>query len=316
MAFTNIVLVGATGAIGSIVLEALERDSSFNLTILKRESSKSRLPGHLKVITIADSYPIEDLTAAFRDQDVVVNCMTTFSVGNQFRMVDAAIAAGVKRYVPSEYGLNNMRPDAQALNSVFGNKGRLQAYLRAKADEGQIEWMSISCGIWLKWSMKHDFAGLHVQEQRFAFWDDGTGYFSCTTEENTAAGLVQALKMPEETKNTNVLLSDFAITQKQLLDAVEKVQGVKYKTETINNEELIKEKQAAVREGDEFATLALIETGLVTGRFGGHLEKEGVIMNQKLGLPKKTLDEVVADGLKSVGALRCNPGWPWLRYNF
>ncbi|KAI1418764.1 hypothetical protein F5Y12DRAFT_781292 [Xylaria sp. FL1777] len=151
--------------------------------------------------------------------------------------------------------------------------------------------------------MANDFVGMHVRERRFVLWDDGTGYFSCTTEENTVAGLLQALKIPGETKNTNVLLSDFAITQKQLLDAIERVQGVKYKTETINSEKLITEKKEAEKQGDKSATLALIQTGFVTGKFGGHLEKEGVIMNRKLGLPESTLDEAITDALKSVGAL-------------
>ncbi|KAI0434819.1 NmrA-like family protein [Xylaria sp. FL1042] len=274
--FSNVLIVGASGSIGSLVLDAFQKDSSFNLTVLQRASSKSRLPDHLKIVTIADSYPAEELVAAFHGQDVIINCMTTLSVKDQYRMVDAAITAGVKRYIPSEYGLNNMNPKAQGLNSVFADKGKIQAYLRAKADEGQIEWMSISCGMWLKWGMAHEFLGMHVKEQRFVFWDDGTGHFSCTTEENTVAGLLQALKVPEETKNTNIFLSDFAITQKQLLDAIERIQGVKYKTETVDSEELIAEKKEAEKRGDGSATFALIETGFVTGKFGGYLEKEGV----------------------------------------
>ncbi|KAI0447162.1 NmrA-like family protein [Xylaria telfairii] len=268
--FTNILIIGATGSIRSIVLEAFQRDSSFNLTVLQRASSKSSLSDQLKIMTIADSYLTEELVAAFKDWDF-------------FRMVDAAITVGVQRYVLSEY----------ALNSVFAEKGKVQAYLRAKAEEGKIEWMSISCGVWLKWGAPRNFVGLYVEEQRFVFWDDGIGYFSCTTEENTVAGLLQALKIPEETKNMNLFLSDFAITQKQLLDAVERVQGVKYTTETVNSETFIKERQEAARQGDAFATLALIETGF----------KEGVIPNEKLGLPKRTPDEVVAEALKSIGVL-------------
>ncbi|KAI1424533.1 hypothetical protein F5Y12DRAFT_715108 [Xylaria sp. FL1777] len=146
--FKNVLIIGATGFFGSLVLEAFQKDSGFNLTLLQRASSKSRLPDHFKIITIADSYPIEELIAAFQGQDVIINCIATFSAKEQYRMVDAAIAAGVKRYVPSEYGLNNGNPNAQSLNSAFADKGKFQAYLRAKADEGQIEWMSISCGIW------------------------------------------------------------------------------------------------------------------------------------------------------------------------
>ncbi|KAH8202424.1 hypothetical protein TruAng_003409 [Truncatella angustata] len=301
--FKNILLIGATGSIGSYVLEALKNEPTFTLTLLQRTSSKAKLPAYIRVISITDSYPTEELIAAFKDQDVVVNCMTTLSVSDQFRMIDAAIAAGVKRYVPTEYGLNNLRPDAQALNVVFHDKGKVQEHLRTKAAESAIEWMSISCGMWLKWSMAHSFLGMHVQEKKFVFWDDGEGLFSCTTEENTAAGLVQALKKAEETKNTNIYLSDFAISQKHLLEAIERIQGVKYATETVDSHLLIEQKQKAVRDGDDSANFDLIETGFVTGRFGGHLEKEGEILNEKLGLPRKTLDEVVKAALESLSII-------------
>ncbi|KAF3917821.1 hypothetical protein ABW20_dc0104950 [Dactylellina cionopaga] len=301
-AFKNILIIGA-GSIGNVILGALDKDPSFTITLLQRASSKAKLPAHLKTITIDDSYPSADLVAAFKGQDAILNCMTTLSVGDQFRMVDAAIEAGVRRYVPSEYGLDNMNPEAQALSSVFYEKGKVQKYLREKADKGEIEWMSISCGMWLKWSAHHEFLGLHVGEKRFVFWDDGEGFFSCTTEENTALALINALKAGDAYKNTNFFISDFAITQKQLLEAVERIQGVKYATEYVDSWKLIEEKKAAAKTGDVFATYALVETGFVTGRYSGHLEKEGPIENEKLGLAKKNLDEVVTATLKSVGAI-------------
>ncbi|KAF2008805.1 NAD(P)-binding protein [Aaosphaeria arxii CBS 175.79] len=307
--FKNILLIGATGSIGSHVFKALSDSPHFTVTLLQRASSKATLPSHLRVITIADSYPTDELTQAFKGQDVIVNCMTSLSVSDQFRMIDAAIAAGVKRYVPSEYGLNNMRPDAQALNRVFHDKGKVQEYLRAKAADGAIEWMSVSCGMWVKWSMEHEFLGMHVREKRFVFWDDGEGLFSCTTEENTAVGLVRALEMRESTKNTNVYLSDFAISQRQLLEAIERIQGAKYETEYLSSYDLIKEKQEAVRNGDNLATFDLIETGFVTGRFGGHLEKEGELFNSQLGLPKKTVDEVVEAALRYINHVLGSKIW-------
>jgi uncharacterized protein YbjT (DUF2867 family) len=299
-AFKNILLIGASGSIGSVVLEALLKEPSFNVSLLQRKSSKAKLPDHLNTITITDSYPTEELVAAFRGVDVVINCMTTVSVAEQFRMIDAAVAVGVQRYVPSEFGLNNMRPEAQALSSVFRDKARVQEYLRAKAGEGAIEWMSISCGMWLKWSMARDFLGMHARERRFVLWDDGDGVFSCTTEENTAAGLVAALKRRGETRNTNVFLSDFAVSQRQLLESLERVQGVKYATEAIDSLALTREKQDAASRGDTKAVFDVIETGFVTGRYGGFLEKEGEIWNARLGLPKKTLDEVVEAALRAL----------------
>ncbi|OTA90080.1 hypothetical protein M434DRAFT_14197 [Hypoxylon sp. CO27-5] len=177
-------------------------------------------------------------------------------------LADAAIVAGVRRYVPSEYGFDNTSPEAQALSVVFH-------------DKDIIEWTSIAFGMWIILAMANDFVGMHVRERKFTFWDNGDGCFACTTEENTAAGL--------------------------LLAASETIQGVKYATETINSEDLIKEKHEAVEKGDKLATFVLIEIRFIMGRFGGHLEEElGEIMNKKLGLPKHALDEVAANSLRTL----------------
>lgn len=299
--FKNVLLVGASGSIGSVVLKALLESSSLEVTVLQRESAKSSPPASVKVIRISDSYPQADLEKAMKGQDVIVNCITTTNVSEQYRFIDAAIAVGVKRYVPSEYGLDNLKPEAQALNSVFRNKGEVQSYLRSK--QSDIEWMSISCGMWLKWSMSNDFLGMHVREKKFVFWDDGEGYFSCSTEDNTALALVNALTIfPEETKNRNVFLSDFAVTQRQLLAEIERQLGYKLTTESVDSHALIREKQEADKNGDPYAIYALVETGFVTGRYGGHIEAtSNEIMSEKLGLPKKTLPEVVTAALKANG---------------
>lgn len=79
-----------------------------------------------------------------------MSALTTLKASEQFRFIDAAVEAGVKRFVASEYGLNNANPKARALNSVFDDKGRVQEYLREKEREG-LTWSSVSCGMWIAW---------------------------------------------------------------------------------------------------------------------------------------------------------------------
>ncbi|KAJ9131632.1 isoflavone reductase like protein irl [Pleurostoma richardsiae] len=300
--FNKILVVGAGGSIGSVMLEALLKEPAFTVTVLQRASSHAVISPSVRTITVPDSYPAEALVDAFRGQDAVVNCITSLNVREQFRFVDAAVAAGVRRYVPSEYGLDNLKPKARALNAVFDGKGAVQAYLRSR--EGEIEWTSFSCGMWLRWSAAHDFLGMRLREKKFVLWDEGNGYFSCTTEENTALALVSALtRSPEETRNKNIFLSDFAVTQRQLLAEIERQLGEKMVVEKVDSYKLVKEKQAAVRAGDRNATYALIETGFVTGRYGGHLEKEGEIWNERLGLPRRSVEEVVQAALKGINLL-------------
>ncbi|KAK4119251.1 NAD(P)-binding protein [Parathielavia appendiculata] len=305
--FQTVLLIGATGSIGSYILRALLSEPSLTVTILTRASSKSipSLPPNItttnqvRTITIDDTYPTDALLAAFRGQDAIISCLTTLSVADQFRMIDAAIAAGVKRYVPSEYGLNNMRADAQGLNSVFRNKGAVQQYLRDRVD--QIEWMSVSCGMWIKWSVRNDFLGLRVRERKVELWDDGEGRFSVMTEENTALAVVRGLvAFPAETRNRNVLVEEFVTTQRELVGEIERQMGWRFDVARVDSRARIAELQAAVEKGDATATYGLIEAGFVTGRYGGDLSKEGEIMTEKLGLKRHSLQEVVADALASL----------------
>ncbi|KAK4113031.1 NAD(P)-binding protein [Canariomyces notabilis] len=301
--FRKVLLIGATGSIGSVILRALLAEPTLSVTILRRESSSSSTnPPNVTTITVPDTYPTASLIPAFTGQDAIISCLTTLSTRDQLRFISAAISAGVRRYLPSEYGLNNMRADAQSLcPPVFGAKGAVQAHLREAADKGLIEWTSISCGMWIGWSMRNNFLGMRVRDKKFEMWDEGEGRFSVTTEENTALAVVNALvKIPEETKNTNVMISEMVVTQKELLAEIERQTGNKFVVERVNSYKKIPELQAAYAGGDVAAAYGLIEAGFVTGRYGGDLEKEGELFNDRLGLKGHTLQEVVADALASL----------------
>ncbi len=299
--FKNILVVGASGSIGAIIVKGLLAEPSLTITALQRASSKGVLPAGLRAISIPDDYPTEDLVAAFRGQDVVLNTMATGSVSQQHRFIDAAIAAGVKRYIPSEFGLNNMNPDAQALTRVFAQKGAVQAYLRQLGDEGKIEWMSVTPGLWIRWNMERDLVGMHVAEGRMVFWDDGEAYLSCTTEENTALAVVRALTThTDETRNRNLFLQDFKTTWKEVAGAIETVLGRKLKTENVDGETFIKQLKENAAAGDEVAQLQLIEPAFAMG-IACWLEKEGEeIMNEKLGLPRRNVGDVVREAMEKL----------------
>jgi D-serine deaminase-like pyridoxal phosphate-dependent protein len=91
-----------------------------------------------------------------------------------------------------------------------------------------------------------------------------------------------------------------AITQRQLLAELERQNEQKWMTETVDSFEKIAELQKMVADGDDSGTWPLVEIGIATGRYGAHLEKEGKIWNEELGLTKHTLDEVLADALATL----------------
>ncbi|PYH40394.1 aromatic alcohol reductase [Aspergillus saccharolyticus JOP 1030-1] len=300
--YKNIILVGGGGSLGSVLLKSLLSEPAFKVTVLARESSKARasLPSAAKVITIADSYPQEDLVKAFEGQDAVVNAITSFSVAEQLKFIDAAITAGVKRFVPSEYGLDNNTPAAQELSPVFKDKGLVQEYLRSKESSG-LTWTAIACGMWLGWSMRNNFLGLDYPNRTITFTDEGTGKFSTTTLSNTALALNRILLNPSSTANQIVFTSDFATSQKELVETIERLTGEHWQRKSIQTTELIPQLKAAWAQGDALAGYGLINIGFTQGDYSGHFEPARPVRNHELALPAKGLEEVVKEALAEVG---------------
>jgi nucleoside-diphosphate-sugar epimerase len=217
-------------------------------------------------------------------------------VNDQYRTIDAAITAGVKRYIPSEFGLVNTNPAAMAVSPVFREKGEVQNYLKSKESTG-LTWTSFACGPWLTWGIQHSFLGINYRARKFKVWDDGNGYFSTTRLEDAAAAVAVALKKPEETANQLLLISNFATTQNELFAGIEKLTGEKFEREYVNSQEIIEEAHKKLAQGIKEAAYATIETAFVTGKYSGHLEKEGPLANELLGVPKRNLEDVLKEAV-------------------
>ncbi|KAL4735444.1 NAD(P)-binding protein [Aspergillus similis] len=300
--YRNIVLIGATGSLGGILLDSLLSEPAFKVTVLARESSRGRasIPPAVRVITIADSYPEEDLVRAFQGQDAVVNAITSFSVAEQLKFIDAAATAGVKRYIPSEYGLDNNNIAARELSPVFRDKGRVQDYLRLKEDTG-LTWTAIACGMWIGWSMRNNFLGLNYGARTITLTDDGQGHFSTTTLANTALALNRILLNPSTTANQIVFLSDFATTQVELVETIERLTGEPWRRESVNTADAIPALTEAWANGDTGAGYGLINIGFTKGTYSGHFEPLYQLRNRELALPSRELEGVVREALGEVG---------------
>ena len=146
MSIKNIILIGAGGHLGPSLLTALSTTPHFTVSILARKSSQSSFPPHVKTIRIADDYPEAKLLEAFKGQDAVVSAIATANMGRQKAMIDAAVQAGVKRFVSSEFGSDTLNEKAMAiLPQYLAGKRATVEYLKGKEREG-LSWTAFSTG--------------------------------------------------------------------------------------------------------------------------------------------------------------------------
>lgn len=149
--FHNIIIFGAGGKnIGFHIARILSEDPTFSVTVLARNSSQSTYPSNVQVRRVSDDLPHAELVEALRGQDVLISAIGHAAKKTEYQLVQAALEAGVKRFFPTEYGLDNSDPKNAAHTPIFGVKYEFQQFLKSKQKEG-LSWTAVATGMWLDW---------------------------------------------------------------------------------------------------------------------------------------------------------------------
>lgn len=214
MSLRNIAITGASGSLGSIILKKLQATNTFNIKVLRRIGSSSTFPASVNVVDV-DFDSVESLTAALKGQDAVVSNVGTMQITAQTTIIDAAIAAGVKRVIPSEFGCDLDNPSTRKL-PVYGPKVQIQDYVIEKTKSSDLTYTLVYNGAFLDWGIDHDFV-LNTSDAKPIIINGGDLPFSATTLSSVADAVVGVLNHPEETKNRAVFVEDAKVTQNKLL---------------------------------------------------------------------------------------------------
>lgn len=292
MSIKTVLLIGAGGSLGAPVLSELRK--SFTVTILTRSSSTSTFPADIKVITVPDSYPEEPLVAAFTGQDAVVSTITTTSSAQGSRFVDAALKAGVRRFIPAEFGSDaEDEATANMVPAIWGEKRRQMEYLReaCKKSGGRMSWTAIANGglfDWLFVVTKGGFGHIDFQNKKMLLFDEGETRFAMSNLAQVARAVRSALEREAETRDRALLVRSFGITQNQLREALEKVTGDKFEVERVDSKEYLAEWVPRSQGGEQKAMFNVLWATCVTD---SDWTGRDHLANELLGLEEEDLEE-------------------------
>ncbi|KAF2190416.1 NAD(P)-binding protein [Zopfia rhizophila CBS 207.26] len=285
----NVVIIGAGGNLGPSVLNAFLTSSSFNITVLSRQESTSTFPSGVKVVK-ADYNSVESLTSALKGQDAVISLVAGHVIGDQEKLIDASVAAGVKRFIPSEFGSNTPDKRVQAVVPMFGAKLGAVEYL--KKNEDKISWSSVITGPFFDWGLKAGFLGFDFSSKTVTLFDEGKGAFSSTNLRQIGIALIKVLEKPDITKNKYIYVSSFDTTQNEILPVVEKLSGQKWTVKNVTSQELITSGNEKLKKQDFSGISDLIRAAAFGKDNLGDSRPEG-LWNDKLGLPKESFEESI-----------------------
>lgn len=69
---------------------------------------------------------------------------------DQKKIIDAAVAARVKRFLPNEFGADTSDERLGEMFALFKVKQELVAYLKQKEADG-LSWTALCTGSWIDW---------------------------------------------------------------------------------------------------------------------------------------------------------------------
>lgn len=257
---THVALAGATGNLGPVILNAL-LSASHKVTVLTRlgSTSTSRLQSHPNIaIKQVDFASVSSILPALAGVDVVISAVAADAIGSQNPLIDAAVAAGVTRFIPAEYGLDSANKKAIQL-PIITAKFATQEYLNAKVKEtgGRISWTAVANGWFLDWVLKETDFLLDVKERSATLFNGGDVKFSTTLLKDIAQAVVGIIEKREETRDRIVYVHSAVITQKQLIGYTKEKDGREWKTKVKNTKELLGELSEAVAKGD-WRTISIV----------------------------------------------------------
>ncbi|KAI8151442.1 hypothetical protein K4K54_000213 [Colletotrichum sp. SAR 10_86] len=282
--YQNVALLGK-GFLGSAILKELA-NAGLTVTVLGRsESAKEGLPSGVKFATV-DYSSVDDLAAALRGQDAVVSTVSKGGLLTQNTVIDASIKAGVKRYIPSDWGTFTTDPKAQReLVPVLGPMLDVQKQLAEKARTGEIEHTIFSVGAFLDFlttvPVAFDYANKTVE-----LWDGGRHRLSTTSVSSIGKAVAGALKNPGATKNRNIKVHELVVTQRQLYELAKKYSppGTEWKEIELEGEPAFAEALNGVKEDpyNEGKIMGAIKAGVLSGRYESAYEQ---VDNELVGVP-------------------------------
>ncbi|KAH6974462.1 hypothetical protein BKA56DRAFT_591343 [Ilyonectria sp. MPI-CAGE-AT-0026] len=261
---TNVAIVGK-GNVGSAVLSELLK-GGFGVTILSRSNLEA--PPGAKVVQV-DYSSIESISSALRGHDAVVSTVGATGVIGQKTVIDAAILAGVKRFIPSDYGSVSADPKARNV-TAFQPFFDIQDYLKEKAAAGQIEYTILSTGPFLDLIFGSP-AFVDFHNRSVEFYGDGKVRLSSTSIGGVGKAVAGILRNATETNNRVLHIQEAIISQVKVLELAKKIlsEGTGWTETFIDPEETLRVASAKFSESptDILALYALIKAVMLSGKY-------------------------------------------------
>ncbi|KAI9506279.1 hypothetical protein GGI25_002277 [Coemansia spiralis] len=227
--YKNIALVGGSGNLAAHIIEAFKQaGSEFNVTILTRHESidkaRKAIEGYsqfdIKGVDYTDKHSI---VQALVGQEVAISLLAYAAFAYQPTIIEAAIEADVKWFIPSEFGVDVERHPNKTL-PMFAQKLRARELLESQS---KLAYTYILVGEFADVFVLPLF-GIDFEKRTVNIPGKGTVPITFTSQSDIGKYTVAVLRRLPQFKNKSVLFGSFIASYDDWIAEIEQATGAKF----------------------------------------------------------------------------------------
>ncbi|WP_375447637.1 NmrA family NAD(P)-binding protein [uncultured Fibrella sp.] len=223
----TILVAGATGDLGGRIVKALRAKDADVRAVVRTSSDPAKVKA-LETLGVTvfrvDMNNVADVTAACKDVSCVVSVLSGFRdtvLDTQKVLLDAAVAAGVPRFIPSDYSLDFTR-FSDGENRNLDLRREFHTYL----DKAPIAATSIFNGAFAE-LITGDMPLILFKPKLVLYWGDTDHRMGFTTMDNTAEFTAYAAL--DSTTPRYLHIAGSQLSPRQIKDVVSGLTGETYR---------------------------------------------------------------------------------------
>jgi len=319
----NILIIGATGVIGTPITKAiLEAKSHFGRiailtsakTVVEKVYDIAALESHGADIITGS---LDDETAvktAYKGIDTVVSCLGRGAIEKQIPLIQWASETNVTRFFPSEYGTDIEYGPSSAKEPPHQAKLKVRAYMKTVKN---LEHTYLVTGPYSDlffgpFKAKPELGSFDAVAKKAVLLGTGKELISFTAMADVGKFVVAALLHPDVSKNATLIVNSFTTTTEEVLEEYEKQTKSKWEVSYTSLEKLKEMEEQAYAQNSPLAALHTLrriwtEGGtLYTFRDNellGDVETETVAEQVRQNIEKQTRDQAGANPLRRLSSM-------------